>query len=159
MGGAEVAAEGQVGLGAEDDVAHELREGDVLPAGQLGDGGVGAHGGDHRPAHGPPELLVRDPELADVGRQQARVGLSGPGKRREGGGGGARHESIQFNSIQFNSIQFKFKFNSIQIPIQFNSIQFNSKSYLLGVEHDKFTEKFFSHGPQKKREKKREIIK
>ena len=38
----------------------------------------------------------------------------------------------------------------------FNSIQFNSKSDLLRVEHDKFTENFFSHGPQKKKKKKRD---
>ena len=33
-----------------------------------------------------------------------------------------------------------------------DSIQFNSRSYLLMVEHDKLTENLFSHGPPKKKE-------
>ena len=37
---------------------------------------------------------------------------------------------------------------------RFNSSQFNSRSYLLKVEHDMLTEHFFSHGPQKKRIKR-----
>ena len=53
---------------------------------------------------------------------------------------------IQFNSIQFNWVFEKKK----------KKIQFNSASYLLRVEHDKFTENLFSHGPQKKEKRKRD---
>ena len=40
--------------------------------------------------------------------------------------------------------------------IQFNSVQFNSRSYLLRVEHDQLTKKLFSAWPTKKKRKKRD---